>query len=253
MSPLEGKTIITTQPADQAGELLHLLTARGATAINLPMIETLTLRVAGEELQKCLVDGKFQLIVFTSKKGVRGFFENLMRFHGSVSLPGKTKIAVTGPSTLSEVENYGHRVDYLNPGTCAEDLASWLSEKVVRPGDNVLLALGTRAPGLLAGALSSKARITRINVYETIDVKEVDQATASLIRERKADMCIFTSPSGFHNFLRFFGDHNDLELGAIGKTTATAIKEAGYQARIISPYPSPTVLAEAIEKYFLDK
>jgi uroporphyrinogen-III synthase len=250
MVSLKGKIIIMTQPADQDGEFAESLKSRGAVVYSLPMIKTNTLEVDDVEIDGWL-NGEFRLLVFTSKKGVRGFFSNLARYSGGVGLPGSMKIAATGQSTGREVEKYGHEVPFINPGTLATDLAAYLLEEVIRPGDKILLALGTLAPDFLERALSAKAVVRRVNVYETLPVGDVDQEVAGLIRSGKADMCIFTSPSGFHNYLKHFGGH-DITFAALGQTTALAISAAGYRTGVISPYPAPEELSRAIEEYFVN-
>jgi uroporphyrinogen-III synthase len=250
MVPLKGKIIIMTQPADHDGEFADSLKSRGAIVYNLPMIRTSTLEIADEEISDWL-NGKFGLLIFTSKKGVRGFFSNLNRHSGSFSLPSTMKIAATGQSTQREVERYGNKVDFVNPGTLVTDLARYLLERVVRPGDKILLALGTLAPDFLERALSAKAEIKRFNVYETLPVEDIDQEAARLIRSGKADMCIFTSPSGFHNYLKHFGNYV-INFAALGQTTASAITGAGYRVGVISPCPAPEDFAGAIEIFFLN-
>lgn len=102
---LKGKIIITTQPADQAEEILILLNAKGAKAYNLPMIETRTIKIPDDEFRQLMLPGKFDLLVFTSKKGVRGFFENLYDLQGNFHLPAELNIAVVGHATGAELKN----------------------------------------------------------------------------------------------------------------------------------------------------
>jgi uroporphyrinogen-III synthase len=250
MQSLAGKLIITTQPADQAGELMDILSARGARVINLPMIQTRTLDIGKDDVSEALVKGKYQFLVFTSKKGVRGFFGNIIRYFGGAFLPESLKIVATGVSTMKETEKFGYKIDYLNPGTTAEDLALYLTDKVIQSNDRILLVQGTLAPRFLYEALSAKAFVKRLNVYETIAVKDMDGSLADFIREGKADICIFTSPSGFNNYLEFFSGYNNVKMAAIGKITASAITEAGYDVSLIAPYPSPESLADALESFF---
>jgi uroporphyrinogen-III synthase len=250
MKSLAGKLIVTTQPADQAGELMDILSSRGARVINLPMIQTRTLDIGKEDVSEALVNGKFQFLIFTSKKGVRGFFGNIIRYYGGAFLPESIKIVATGVSTKKETEKFGYKVDYVNPGTTAEDLAHYLKGKVIKTSDRILLAQGALAPGFLFEALSEKAFVKRLNVYDTVAVKDIDGSLANFVREGKVDICIFTSPSGFNNYLEFFSGYNNVKMAAIGKTTASAINEAGYDVSLIAPYPSPESLADALESFF---
>ncbi len=252
MLNLENRVIVTTQPADQSPELCSLLKAKGAKVFNIPMIETNTLKPEPEQIQDCLTPNKYSHIIFTSKKGVRGFFENLKNYKEGALLPESLKIAVIGESTNLEVEKYGHKVDFVNPGTDLEAFIPYLLEKVVNYNDNVILALGTLASDDMYKALSEIAKPLRINVYETILVEEVNEELSEYIISGKADMCVFTSPSTFDNFLRFFGKPNDISLAAIGTTTAKAIERSGCSVHVTAPNPSAKAMADAIEKYFIN-
>ena len=247
---LKGKIIITTQPADQAEEILILLNAKGAKAYNLPMIETRTIKIPDDEFRQLMLPGKFDLLVFTSKKGVRGFFENLYDLQGNFHLPAELNIAVVGHATGAELEKHGHGPAFINPGTDAKDLARFLSENISKTGNRIVLALGNKAPDFLETTLSELATVKRINVYETIPLSKVDEETAMLVKNRKTDMCIFTSPSGFYAFLDVFHDANSLHLAAIGNTTAHAIRDCGYKVAVTAPYPSGQSLVKAVEDYF---
>jgi uroporphyrinogen-III synthase len=249
-SELQGKIIITTQPADQAEALLVLLTQMGARAYNLPMVRTCTIDLSPAD-QKVLQNmDHYQLLVFTSKKGVKGFFENLEKYTRLAKLPASLEIATVGAGTAKEVEKWGKKVKFINPGTDAMDLAGFLNSSVLKKGDRVLLALGKLAPDVLIEQLSLKADITRLDVYETLTETSVDSEIAELIKSRRVDMCVFSSPSGFSNFLGFFGNVNGLILAATGTTTARCIEESGYEAKVIAPYPSPKEMAVSIKNYY---
>ncbi len=247
---LQGKIIITTQPADQAMELLKLLREKRALAFNLPMIETRTLEFSWDNIQLLHKLHFFDLLVFTSKKGVRGFFENLQKYVGNTHLPLDLKIAAVGEGTAGEIEESGFYVDFLNPGKNAAELAEYLLSDVVKSNGSVLLALGTSAPDFLQQKLSTKARVSRINTYETLPVPEVDSVISGYIKRREADICIFTSPSGFQSFLNIFGNVLPVEFAAIGNTTANFIKQKGFGVAVTAPYPSPVALVDALESYF---
>ncbi len=253
MKPLEGKVIITTQPADQGQPLIRLLQEKGAVVYHLPMIETKTIKLPPGHMEELLQPDLFQLIVFTSKKGVKGFFENLHNLQNNYLLPSQLSIAVVGQGTADCLKHYGHKATFINPGKDAEDLAHFLLYKVINPQDNILLALGNRAPDFLEKTLNRKVFVKRINVYETILLQEADEEIAGLILQGKTDMCIFTSPSGVYAFKKLFGAISELPAAAIGHTTAKAMEDSGYKGSVTAPRPSPEDLANAVEKHFSGK
>ncbi len=251
MRPLEGKTIVTTQPADQATAMVNLLETRGAKALNLPMIETRTTFVKPELISAAITTHTPRLLVFTSKKGVKGWFKNLHNTTGTYQLPKNITIATVGESTAFALKQYGHHAHHINPGNDARDLAEYLLEMVLQPGDEVMLALGNKAPSFLENALAEKAVVSRINVYETIMLDQTGHPVSALIRENRVHMCIFTSPSGFGSFAGQFAEHMaSVHLAAIGTTTARAIMQAGRKVHVVASQPSPESLSQSIESFY---
>jgi uroporphyrinogen-III synthase len=249
-SSLQGKIIITTQPVDQSGEMMHRLTEMGALAYNIPMIKTCTTPLAAEQAEILNKLHEFGFLVFTSRKGVKGFFENFQKITGKNKLPGTLKVVAVGKTTANELKTYGTGTTYLNPGHDAEDLARYLTNGVLKKGDRVLLALGNRAPEFLQKSLSQVAEVFRMDVYETHEICLKDEDTVRLISG--CDMCIFTSPSGFEAFLNNFGNVNMKfpKFAAIGKTTARAIASSDHRVEVIADEPSAEAMTEALENYY---
>ncbi len=247
---INGKIIVTTQPADQASEMIDLLHKEGAVVFNLPMIKTQTLFLDAEEVKESIEPDNYDIIIFTSRKGVKGFFENVYQTTGSYKISPEIEIAVVGPATAEELKHYNQNAHWVNPGNDAKTLAAYLLEGIVKPRQKVLLALGNRAPDFLQKTLSGIATVDRINVYETLDVTNHNPEIARHIAMKTADMCIFTSPSGFFAFLNSFTDIKGLNLAAIGETTASAITENGYAVAAIAAQPSVQHMVTAVKEFF---
>jgi len=247
---MRGKIVVTTQPADQAAEMLQQLARHGVQALNMPMIETQTIQIPDDIFLPCIVPGNYDLLIFTSKKGVRGFFENLHRITQYYDMPSEIKIATVGKSTADELGRFNQKATYINPGTNGEDLVAYLIDNVLHNRSKVLLALGNRAPELLQESIAKIAFVTRINVYETKYLIPADPSAIEIITGKKADMCIFTSPSGFYSFENAFNDLKGLNLAAIGHTTASAIEQSGYKVAVTSTIPSTEALVDAIKTFF---
>jgi len=249
-SNLKDRIIITTQPADQASEMLNLLTMRGAKAFNLPMIETKILEVSPAEQEVFKNTDSIDIIVFTSRKGVIGFFNNLERITGTKMLPENIKFSSIGKGTTCEVENHGYHADYPNPGKDASDLVEYLITDVLTGGERLLLALGTLAPDFLKNHLSFKANVKRVNVYQTLPVSEPDPVVSEFILNGQADICIFTSPSGFQAFSEVFRLNNPVNFAAIGNTTASFIENAGLEVAVTASNPTAESMINSLEVYF---
>jgi uroporphyrinogen-III synthase len=249
-SSLNDRIIITTQPADQVTEMLNLLTMRGAKAFNLPMIETKILQVSTVEQEVFKNNDSIDIIVFTSRKGVIGFFDNLKRITGTKKLPNTIKFSSIGKATTCEIENHGFHVDYPNPGKDASDLVEYLITEVLTGEKKILLALGTLAPDFLKNHLSFKANVKRVNVYQTLPVSEPDPVVSEFIVKGQADICIFTSPSGFQAFSEIFRLNNQVNFAAIGNTTASFIENAGFKVAVTASDPTAESMINSLEVYF---
>jgi uroporphyrinogen-III synthase len=249
---MKGSIVITTQPADQAREMLELLRSAGATAYNLPMIRIKMIDLKPELINRISDPAHTHLIIFTSRNGVSGFFENLRHVTGNYNLPQQIQTVVVGKTTARQMQEYGHEPTFLNPGTDAASLADFLINNKIAHGKRILLVLGMRAPMLLQEKLSKYALVNRVDVYETLDVEQIDQDIADFIRQKTTDMCIFTSPSGFRSFIKWFDKDllKELKFAAIGKTTAAAITGEGYNVAFTSSCPSASIFVIELKGYF---
>ena len=76
--PLFGKRILVTRPREQAAELVELLEALGAEAIEAPMIRIAPPEDYGPLDEACARVGEFDWIVFSSANAVDAFIERLL-------------------------------------------------------------------------------------------------------------------------------------------------------------------------------
>src|SRR6266850_1076560 len=76
--PLFGKRVLVTRPREQAGELVELLEAMGAEAIEAPMIRILPPDDYAPLDDACARAGTFDWIIFSSANTVDAFMERLL-------------------------------------------------------------------------------------------------------------------------------------------------------------------------------
>jgi len=246
---MHNRIVITTQPADQAAEMLKLLKEAGFQPYSMPMIETRNLLLPPGEFQHLFTTFDPDWLVFTSKKGVKGFFANISGTPISGKLFSSKKIAVVGKSTGNELRKYGQTPYFINPGTDAQSLADNLLPLISKE-TRVLLALGTLAPNQLFSRLSEKASVKRIDVYETLPVNDVDPQLSEMVKGENVDMVLFTSPSGFEVFLGIFPNCRNIPFAAIGITTASIMRSNGYNPAVVPCEPNTEAMVNAIKKFF---
>lgn len=244
MHPLENKIIISTRPLSDDDTLKKSLTEKGATVLDFPMIR-IVINSLNTEIQTTFANiNTFEWLLFTSKNGVDSFFKILKEVK-PVSLP---KIAVIGQTTAKEVLKNGIEPELVSSGNTSEDFIGELKTKL-RSEDSVLVIQGELADTKLEHQLSSA---TRLNVYKTIKTVNHSAEIINRIKADDYDMLVFTSPSGFRNFVKVMNENNcnNFKIACIGKTTEKEILHLGYTPLIVSAKSSGDFFTNEIERYF---
>ncbi len=245
------QSVISTQPFDQAEKLRLALKGSGITFFNLPMIRTEALPLSEEIKTAILGLNQFNLVVFTSKNGADAFWNDLMQI--KVAFPEALKIAVIGKGTANAVKKYHGNPDFINEGNTSTDFAAYLKSEVISESDKILLAQGTLAPDFLLNELNKLAEVKRINVYQTLPEENCDSGLITNIRNNRYGLLVFSSPSGFSNFYKFYkGDEEQspLRILSIGRTTSNAILGICNAEIITVEKPGTQGLKNEIIRYF---
>jgi len=245
------RTVISMQPAERVSKLRKALENSDVYFYNMPMIRTETveldaeIRTAFDQLEN------FNLLVFTSRNGVKSFF-SLLKQVGQ-KLPEKMKTAVIGKGTAAELEQVHNKADFIQPGNTSRDFAVWLKSEVLKGGEKILLALGNLASDFLQGELSPKASVYRINVYRTLPVQEYDVDLMQKIRDDQYGLLVLSSPSAFANFYDNYRKKKTnarLRIVSIGETTTQAILNTTQAFVLTAKIPGTDGLLNEIKKYF---
>lgn len=245
------RSIISTQPAPRAAELQQALKLSGLSFFHLPMIQIQTVSLTQNIIKTFHRLHTFQHLIFTSRNGVDSFFK-LWQQTGK-TFPDSIKIAVIGKGTAETVVQNAHRVDYIQPGNTSRDFARYLKEEVIQSGEKVLLALGNLAPDFLQDQLSPQAQVERINVYQTLPVKDYDRKTMEKVFQNQYGLLVFSSPSAFYNFYAIYQQEKTnapLRIVSIGEITTNAILNTTKAMVLTAKKPGTAGLAQEIIKYF---
>ncbi len=242
-------TIISTQPSLQAKKLSGLIQSANLDFISMPLIKTKTVEL-NKKIKRTLNQlHNFNWIIFTSKRGVSGFFKLLKDLNFAENKIKALKFAVIGAPTADELINQGFKANYINPGNTSKEFLFYLLRDVINNCDKILMPLGNLASNYIPNALSEIAELTRINVYETIKLKELSKKTLHLINDNNYQLLVFTSPSAFENFIEITAyKPNDKKLNilSIGQTTTKAIQKYGFDVQITAKKSTVQGLAEEI-------
>jgi len=239
------------QPAERASKLRKALGNSGVDFYNMPMIRTETVELHAE-IQVVFDRLKnFDLLVFTSRNGVKAFFKLLQQ--AGTELPEKMKTAVIGKGTASVLEQSYRKADYIQPGQTSSDFAVWLKNEVLKSGEKILLALGNLASDFLQTELSPQASVHRIDVYRTLPVREYDVDLMQKIRDDHYGLLVFSSPSAFANFYNNYKKKKlnaRLRIVSIGETTTQAILNTTQAFVLTAKIPGTEGLLNEVTQYF---
>lgn len=255
MKILENKIIVSTRPISDDDNIKQLLLEKGATVIDFPMIKTVSKIINNEIIEFVLNINTFKWLVFTSKNAVKAFYETYENYidYDKIKL---CKIAVVGHATAIKLQQYGFAADFISKGKNAEKLASELIQNQLNENEKVLLVLGDLADNTLAENLAEFVETTRIDVYETIEPNVISAEIIELIKQKKYDLLLFTSPSTIRNFMKVIRQNQctiDFTTACIGKTTEKEMISLGVIPNVIASEPSAEKFVAEIENYLLNK
>lgn len=252
--PLFGKGVVITRPEEQAREFVDLLYERGARPILFP-----TIRIAPPESWDKLDDALariafFDWIVFTSANGVRSLFERMDRKGMDARLLAGAKICSIGPATAGLVKSRGLRVDLVPPQFISEAVVAAFRGTDLR-GKRVLLPRAEEARDIIpAGLAEMGADVQVVTAYRTVRSEKRREELEELLREDKADVVAFTSPSTIRFFREIMGNGfllpEKVKVACIGPVTAAAARKAGLRIDILQERYTIPGMVEALEAYY---
>lgn len=187
--------------------------------------------------------GELRAIAFASTHAVDAVVGALMALGHDVRALAGVKLAAVGEATARRLSDMHLSADLVasagGEALAAEIVAGGLSGPVLLPraaGGREDLNDRLRAAGLETVA---------VDAYDTIPDDAALAGAARAHRARPFDAVAFTSPKGVQAFLEVLGRPSLLEgarLGAIGETTAAALRAAGLSPDVVPERPDAAAL-----------
>ncbi|MDP9242055.1 MAG: uroporphyrinogen-III synthase [Actinomycetota bacterium] len=253
---LATRTIVVTRPAEQAGELVDLLEARGALTIRAPAIEILP--APEGELDRAAADiarGRYAWVLLTSGAGVLALTQALRRqaagagglAGGDVASKVDARVAAIGEGTAEALRAEGVEPDLI-PRTFTTEA---LGRALPRGEGTVLLARADIAPPGLDEAVAAKGwEIVRVDAYRTRGVRSLPSDAREVLRAGGADALTFTSASTVDAFVRAAGRLELPRAVCIGPVTAKAAREHGLRVAGVASTHTIEGLVARLERVF---
>lgn len=221
---LSGKKILVTATEIIAEPLAEKIRKLGGEPVVMSLISVRAEKMYG--LKEVLVRPGKRWLVFTSRNGVRFFFEQMKKERIDIRILGICRIAVMGAGTRRELENWGCYADLLPEQSCSESLAKALCENV-QYDEEICLFRAEEASDVLIKRLREKQyRVVDIPTYRT----EIMWKKRELLREmlEDVDAVTFCSASAVSAFVQMTEGHDLVaKTICIGPVTAQAAKKAG--------------------------
>ncbi len=245
---LEGKTIISTRPANRANDLAELIKTEGGDLIQLPLIELS--EVDNNETQAILNQlNQFTHIAFTSLFGFMFFYNKIKNNEKLLEQFKQIKIASIGYRTSEAIKKEGLAIDFDANAKIGKEFAINFNSYLNHSEARVLWPTGNLSPNQIADNLDNNAQLTRIDIYQNQMPQNIDQRIIERINSDNYDIIIVASPSALNNLDSLVSSKN-LKLVCIGQTTAEAAIAKGHQPLAMANEPTNLGLTKAITEYY---
>jgi uroporphyrinogen III methyltransferase/synthase len=242
-----GSLVLITRPTAQADGLLAAFVARGLAPVAIPTIEIRPVDAGGELDDAILRAADASWIVVTSPNGAIAVLDAAARLGVDLT---PARWAAVGSATRATLEARGIAVAFTPSIAEGEALAA---ELPIEAGATILLPRADLADRRLVDALEARgARVRAVVAYRTQEAPDAArEELRALFAAGAPDAIVFTSGSTVRGLLALLGSaHQGPARHAlaccIGRTTAAAAAEAGFDRIVVAPAPTPAALADVI-------
>lgn len=191
--PLTGKTILVTRAAGQSSQFTELLTASGATVIEMPTLEICP-PSSWEGLDNAIANlSDLHWLILTSTNGVDYFFERLFAQGKDARTLTGIKIAVVGEKTAKSLNQRCLQPDFIPPNFVADSLVENFPEELT--GKKVLFPTvesGGRDV-LLKELIAKGAEVIQVAAYQSCCPKSVPPSAELALQSGNVDIITFAS------------------------------------------------------------
>lgn len=256
--PLFGRRVLVTRSRRQARELVELLEASGAEAIQAPVLDIAPLDHF-EALDAAMDAVKaYDWVIFTTVNAVEGFFRRLLRRGLDARALAGPRMCAVGVGVTERLARFGIRVDLAAEGqgvdAVVEALGGWSAVASIR----VLVPGATGGRDTLGEALAGAgAAVTNAPAFRTMAVDDNPELDVyGQLLQRRLDVVTFTSAAAVRSFAALYGEEQVADLlghtivATVGPAATDAVRQLGVTPTIVPIVPSIPALAEAIRAHF---
>lgn len=189
---------------------------------------------------------KYNWLVFTSRNGIRIFFDEMRRRKQDMRTLGGMRVACIGSGTAQELAEHGIYADFVPSEYTAQVLGRELPT-VLKKDDRLLILRAENGSPMLERELE-KAGVSYVNraIYHTLSADEPKNPDAGfdgsgdLAEEQPAgnagEYIVFASAGGVDAYLKSNAVPGGARIVCIGEYTAQRLSEYGY-SDFLTAYP----------------
>ena len=243
--PLFGRRIVVTRPPSQAPALVRALRARGAEAVEVPVIAIAEPADEGAALHAAVARlATYDWVVFTSVNAVERVMGPLRDARGF----GAARIAAIGTGTAAALAAERLVPDLIPERFVAESLLVAFPPPA-GPRCRVLLPCAAGARQVLPDGLAAAGY--EVDVVEAYRTEPRTPSPATLAEAAGADAIAFTSSSTVTEYLAVAGrDAVPAVVACIGPVTAATASEHGLDVTVVADVHTIEGLVDALERFF---
>jgi uroporphyrinogen III methyltransferase/synthase len=256
--PLVNRRILVTRSKDQAAELVDLLEAQGAEAVEAPLIDIVPPDDYGPLDAACERAGAFDWIVFTSANGATAFMDRLLQGPRDVRALAGARLCAVGPGTASRLTRFGLKVDLIPEDHSAAGVVTALKAAGSIKGKRVLFPKADIARDVLPEELrEAGADVTEVVAYRTVTAEgDAHLGIYRQLLDRQIDAVTFSSASAVRAFVSIYGADQAVDLlnhtivATIGPVTAEAAVRYGITPQVTPTTSTMPALVDALVGHF---
>jgi uroporphyrinogen III methyltransferase/synthase len=256
--PLFGRRVLVTRSREQSGEMVDLLEARGAEAIEAPLINIVPPDDYGALDAACENAGAFDWIVFTSANGAGAFMDRLLNGPRDVRALADARLCAVGPGTAARLSRFGLKVDLIPEDHSADGVVVALKSTGSLKDKRILFPKADIARDTLPEELrAAGADVTEVVAYRTVTAEsDAHLAIYRQLLDRQIDAVTFSSASAVRAFVTIHGADQAVDLlnhtvvATIGPVTKDAALRYGITPQITPVTSSIPALVDALVTHF---
>jgi len=256
---LKDQFVLLTRGFDQSPVEIKTLQDEGAEVLAFPTIKVISMddfSLFDSQIKKFK---KFDYLIFTSANAVEKFNARIIEKNIELDF-SSIRVTAVGEKTYSACTEYSMPADIIPNEFSTRGIIEELSHYVL-DGKNIFIPSSSIArTDLKEGLEKLGASVTVVPIYniETPSYEDVKEQV-EILKVRRPNVFIFTSPSTFKNLIsllkienlkQYFGDS---VIAVIGNTTKNEIEKLGLKVHIVPSVYTVKGIVDEVINYFSEK